>query len=207
MATLLEIHPVSPQARLIDQAVRVLRAGGVIAYPTDTTYALGAAIGEKSALDRICRIRRIDQRHDFTLMCRDLSQTGQFANYTTPGYRAIKAHTPGPYTFLVRATREVPRRLQHPKKKTIGLRVPDHVIAQALLEAHGEPLLTTTLRLPGDEFALNDPLEIKERLDREIEMILDGGVGSLDLTSVVDLTDDEPVVRREGMGDVSAFLA
>jgi tRNA threonylcarbamoyl adenosine modification protein (Sua5/YciO/YrdC/YwlC family) len=205
VATLLEVHPVTPQTRLIEQAVRVLRAGGVIAYPTDTTYALGAAIGEKAALDRICRIRRIDNRHDFTLMCRDLSQTGQFARYTTPGYRLIKAHTPGPYTFLVRASREVPRRLQHPKKKTIGLRVPDHAIAQALLEAHGEPLLTTTLRLPGDEFALNDPLEIRDRLDHEVEIVIDGGVCSLDPTSVIDLTGDEPVVLREAMGDVSAF--
>lgn len=206
MATLLDIHPVSPQARLIDQAVRALRAGGVIAYPTDTTYALGAAIGEKSALDRICRIRRIDSSHDFTLMCRDLSQTGQFARFTTPGYRAIRAHTPGPYTFLVKASREVPRRLQHPKKKTIGLRVPDHAIALALLEALGEPLLTTTLRLPGDEYPLNEGWQIQDRLDTQVEIIIDGGPCRLETTSVVDLTDEEPVVVREGLGDVSAFL-
>jgi len=206
MATLLEIHPVTPQDRLIDQAVRVLRAGGVIAYPTDTTYALGAAIGEKGALEQICRIRRIDSSHDFTLMCRDLSQTGQFARYTTPGYRAIKAHTPGPYTFLVKASREVPRRLQHPKKKTIGLRVPGHAIVQALLEMHGEPLLTTTLRLPDEDYPLTEAWQIQERLDHMVEIIIDGGPASLDTTSVIDLTDDDPRVLREGVGDVSAFL-
>ena len=205
MATWLEVHPVDPQPRLIDQAVRVLRAGGVIAYPTDTTYALGAAIGEKSALDTVCRIRRIDSSHDFTLMCADLSQAGQFARFTTPGYRSIKAHTPGPYTFLVQASREVPRRLQHPKKKTIGLRVPDHRIAQALIAAYGEPLLTTTLLLPGDEYPLNDGRAIRDRLDRQIEIVLDGGPAGLETTSVIDLTGDEPVVVREGAGDVRAF--
>ena len=206
MAQLLEIHPLTPQQRLIDQAVRLLRAGGVIAYPTDTTYAFGARIGEKEPLDRICRIRRIDERHDFTLCCRDLSESATYARFSTPVYRLLRGHTPGPYTFLLRAAKEVPRRLQHPKKKTIGLRVPDHAIVQALLEALGEPIFTTTLRLPGDELALNDAREIRDRLDHEIDLVIDGGPGGFDSTSVIDLTDeDAPRVVREGLGDVSAF--
>jgi tRNA threonylcarbamoyl adenosine modification protein (Sua5/YciO/YrdC/YwlC family) len=205
MAELLRIHPVTPQRRLIARAVEVLRSGGVIVYPTDTTYALGAAIGEKQALERICRLRRIDDRHDFTLLCRDLSESSTYARFDTPVYRLIKAATPGPYTFLLRAAKEVPRRLQHPKKKTIGLRVPDHAIALALLEELGEPMFTTTLRMPDDEFPLNEADEIAVRLDREVDVIIDGGDCGLDPTSVIDLTGDEPVIVRASRGDLSLF--
>ena len=205
MAELLRIHPVTPQRRLIARAVEVLRDGGVIAYPTDTTYALGAAIGAKQALERICRLRRIDDRHDFTLLCRDLSESSSYARFDTPVYRLLKAATPGPYTFLLRAAKEVPRRLQHPKKKTIGLRVPDHAIALALLEELGEPMFTTTLRMPDEEFPLNEADEIAVRLDREVDVIIDGGDCGLDPTSVIDLTGDEPVILRASRGDLSLF--
>lgn len=205
MAELLRIHPVTPQRRLIVRAVEVLRSGGIIVYPTDTTYALGAAIGEKHALERICRLRRIDARHDFTLLCRDLSESSSYARFDTPIYRLLKAATPGPYTFLLRAAKEVPRRLQHPKKKTIGLRVPDHAIALALLEELGEPMFTTTLRMPDEELPLNEADEIAVRLDRDVDVIIDGGDCGLDPTSVIDLTGDEPVILRASQGDLSLF--
>ncbi len=206
MAQLLRVHPETPQRRLIGQAVKILRAGGIVAYPTDTTYAFGAVIGDKNAVERICRIRRIEHRHHFTLVCRDLSESGTYARFDTPIYRLLKAATPGPYTFLLRAAKEVPRRLQHPRKKTIGLRVPDHRIVQALLEELGEPMLTTTLRLPDDDLPMNDPVEIRTRLQHQIEAVIDGGPCGLDPTTVVDLTGDQPLILREGRGDPSLFV-
>lgn len=185
--------------------METVRRGGVIAYPTDTTWALGAAIGEKSALDRICRLRRIDDKHQFTLVFADLSGSGAYARYDTPTYRLLKSHTPGPYTFILQASREVPRRLQHPKKKTIGLRIPDSRIALELLEELGEPMFTTTLRMPGDEYALTEADEIERRAGRDIDLILDGGPCGMDLTTVVVLTGDTPEVVRHGAGDSLAF--
>lgn len=207
VAKFLEVHPETPQRRFIDEAARLLRAGGVIVYPTDTTYALGARIGEKEPLNRICRIRRIDERHDFTLCCRDLSESGTYARFGTPVYRLLRSLTPGPYTFLLRAAKEVPRRLQHPKKKTIGLRVPDHNIVQALLEEMGEPIFTTTLRMPGEELPLTEAWQIRERLDHEVDLVLDGGPCGFDTTTVIDLTDeDAPEVVRRGLGEVDSFF-
>ncbi|RKZ13829.1 threonylcarbamoyl-AMP synthase [bacterium] len=205
MAELLEIHPETPQRRHILRVVEQLRRGAVIAYPTDTTWALGAAIGEKSALARIIRLRRLDEKHQFTLVFSDLAGSGAYARYDTPSYRLLKAHTPGPWTFILAAAREVPRRLQHPKKKTIGLRVPDSPIALALLHELAEPMLTTTLRMPGDDYALTEADEIERRAGHGIDLILDGGPCSMDLTTVVDMTGEVPQVVREGSGQSSAF--
>lgn len=205
MAEILSVHPETPQRRHIVRAVETVRRGGVIAYPTDTTWALGAAIGEKGALDRIIRLRRLDSKHQFTLVFEDLSGSGAYARYDTPTYRLLKAHTPGPYTFILQAAREVPRRLQHPKKKTIGLRVPGSRIALDLLRELGEPMLTTTLRMPGDEYALTEAEEIEARAGRDIDLILDGGPCGMDLTTVVVMTGDEPEVVRRGAGEDLAF--
>lgn len=205
MADLLSIHPETPQRRHIERAAEAVRRGAVIAYPTDTTWALGAAIGEKSALDRIIRLRRLADKHQFTLVCEDLAGSGAYARYDTPTYRLLKAHTPGPWTFILPAAREVPRRLQHPKKKTIGLRVPDSVIALELLRELGEPMFSSTLRLPGDEYALTEADEIERRAGREIDLILDGGPCGMDLTTVVDMTGDEPMIARQGRGESTAF--
>lgn len=205
MADVLSIHPETPQRRHILRAVETVRRGGVIAYPTDTTWALGSAIGEKSALDRICRLRRIDDKHQFTLVFADLAGSGAYARYDTPTYRLLKSHTPGPYTFILHASREVPRRLQHPKKKTIGLRIPGSRIALDLLEELGEPMFTTTLRMPGDEYALTEAHEIERRAGRDVDLILDGGPCGMDLTTVVVMTGDEPEVVRQGAGDSLAF--
>jgi tRNA threonylcarbamoyl adenosine modification protein (Sua5/YciO/YrdC/YwlC family) len=205
LADILRIHPETPQRRHLVQAVESMRRGGVIAYPTDTTWALGAAIGEKSALDRIIRLRRLEDRHQFTLVFDDLSGSGAYARYDTPTYRLLKAHTPGPYTFILQAAREVPRRLQHPKKKTIGLRIPASSIALELLRELGEPMLTTTLRLPGDEYPLTEAEEIERRAGRDIDLILDGGPCGMDVTTVIDLTGDRPEVVRRGAGDPAPF--
>lgn len=205
MAEILSVHPETPQRRHIQRAVETVRRGGVIAYPTDTTWALGAAIGEKAALDRIIRLRRLDDKHQFTLVFEDLSGSGAYARYDTPTYRLLKAHTPGPYTFILPAAREVPRRLQHPKKKTIGLRVPASRIALELLRELGEPMLTTTLRLPGDEYAITEAAEIERRAGREIDLILDGGPCGMDLTTVVLMTGDVPEIVRRGVGDGLGF--
>ena len=205
MAEILSVHPETPQRRHIVRAVEVVQRGGVIAYPTDTTWALGAAIGEKAALDRIIRLRRIDDKHQFTLVFADLSGSGAYARYDTPTYRLLKSHTPGPYTFILPASREVPRRLQHPKKKTIGLRIPGSRIALELLRELGEPMLTTTLRLPGDEYPLTEADEIERRAGRDIDLILDGGPCGMDLTTVVVMTGDTPEVARHGAGDSQAF--
>jgi tRNA threonylcarbamoyl adenosine modification protein (Sua5/YciO/YrdC/YwlC family) len=205
LAPCFKIHPVNPQGRLIRRAVEIVRDGGVIVYPTDTTYAIGCRIGEKTPVERVRKIRHKDERHNFAIMCRDLSESGVYASYSTPVFRLLKANTPGPYTFVLRATREVPRRLMHPKRKTIGLRVPDHRILQALLEELGEPMLTSTLRMPGHEYPLNDPDEIRARLENLVDLIVDGGPCGLEPTTLVLLTGDEPEILRVGKGDPRPF--
>lgn len=207
MTKVLHIHPVSPQPRLLREAVEVLRGGGLIAYPTDTTYALGCSIGEKSALERLIRLRRLDDKHEFTLLCADLSVLALYAKVENPDYRLLKAHTPGAYTWILRGTHEVPRRLMHPKKRTIGIRVPDHAICQALLAEHGEPIMTSTLLLPGDEYPLTDPVDIRNVLDGQVDLILDGGFGGLTETTVISLVDgDGPEVVRQGAGPVESIF-
>ena len=207
MSQFFQIHPDNPQTRLISRAVEIIRSGGVIAYPTDSAYALGCQLGDKSALERIRRIRRLDAAHNFTLVCRDLSELGTYARVDNSVYRLIRNYTPGPYTFILRATDEVPRRLLHPKRRTIGLRVPENRIALALLEALGEPLMSVTLILPDDELPLTDPEMIRERLQHDIDLVIDGGICGAEPTSVIDLADEAPVVVREGRGDVTPFLA
>ena len=200
------IHPDNPQPRLIKQAVMFIRDGGVIAYPTDSAYALGCHIGDKAAMERVIRLRELDDRHNFTLLCRDLSDIATYAKVDNATYRLLKTHTPGAYTFILAATSEVPRRLLHPKRKTIGIRVPDHAICQALLAELGEPLLTTTLQLPGATEPLNDPEDIREKLGSRLDLIIDGGSGTLEPTTVVDLTGAEPAVLRQGRGDPAPFV-
>lgn len=205
MAQLFAIHPENPQARLIQQAVDVLKRGGLIAYPTDSAYALGCHIGDKLALDRIRAIRQLDKNHNFTLMCRDLSQVANYARVDNASYRLIKSHTPGSYTFILNATSEVPRRLMHPKKKTLGMRIPDNPIALALLETLGEPLMTSSLILPGETLPLTDPYDIRDTLHHQLELVVDGGFCGFEPTSVIDLTGDEIQILRRGCGDVTDF--
>ncbi|MCC5857966.1 MAG: threonylcarbamoyl-AMP synthase [Ectothiorhodospiraceae bacterium] len=205
MSQYFEIHPETPQKRLIHQAVKILREGGVIVYPTDSTYALGCMMGEKAAVDRIRQIRQLSDNHNFTLACRDLSEIGTYARVENTAYRQLKAFTPGPYTFVLRATGEVPRRLQHPKRKTIGIRVPDHAIARALLEELGEPLMSTSLQLPDQELPLTEASDIRERIGKLVDLIIDGGACGMEPSTVVDLYDGVPVVLRQGKGDVSVF--
>ena len=205
MSQLLELHPKTPQVRLIRRAVEAIRAGGVVVYPTDSCYALGCALGDKAAMERIARIRQIDKAHNFTLVCRDLSEIARYGRVDNWQYRMLKACTPGPYTFVLRATREVPRRLQNPKRQTIGIRVPDHPVPQLLLESLGEPILSSTLHLPGDEYPLTDAQEIHARLQHVVDVVLDGGNCGLEPTTVVDLAGDAPVVLRVGRGDLAAL--
>lgn len=206
MTEILHIHPETPQPRLIRQAVDVVRKGGLIAYPTETTYALGCAIGEKKALERLSQLRRLDSKHQFTLLCPDLSELATYARVDNPDFRLLKAHVRGPYTFILKATAEVPRQLQHPKKKTIGIRVSDDPICQALLAELGEPLMTSTLQLPGDEFPLTDPADVEDELGNQLDLIILGGHRGLDETTVVDLSGGEgPEVVREGAGPVDAI--
>ena len=207
MTQYFQIHPQNPQARLIRQAVGIVRGGGVIAYPTDSSYALGCHIGDKAAMERIRRIRALDSHHDFTLVCRDLSEVAVYARVGNADYRILKACTPGPYTFILPATREVPRRLQNPRRKTIGLRVPAHDIAQALLAELSEPLMSVTLILPGEELSLADPQEIRERLERQLDLVIDGGNCGWEPTTIVELTDGVARVLRSGKGDVGPFLS
>jgi len=202
-----QIHPDNPQPRLIRQAVEMLRQGAVIVYPTDSAYALGCHLGDKKALDRIREIRRVDDKHNFTLVCRDLSQAATYAKMDNTAYRLINAHTPGPYTFILPATREVPRRLLHPKRRTIGIRIPDNRIVRALLEELGEPIMSSTLILPGEEMPMTDPYEIRERLEHQVDLVIDGGYCDLEPTTVVDLTGDLPRVVRRGKGDPAPFEA
>lgn len=207
MSQYFQIHPQNPQARLIQQAVGILRRGGVIAYPTDSAYALGCQLGDKNALERIRRIRRLDANHNFTLVCRDLSELGTYARVDNTAYRLIRNHTPGPYTFVLKATDEVPRRLLHPKRRTIGLRVPENPIALALLESLGEPLMSVTLLLPDEDEPMTDAELIRERLEHDLDLVIDGGACAAGLTSVIDFADDVPTVIRVGRGDVAAFEA
>lgn len=199
------IHPDNPQPRLINQSVDVLRKGGVIVYPTDSGYALGCMLEEKNAMERICRIRQLDSNHNFTLVCRDLSEISSYAFVDNAAFRLIKNNTPGNYTFILKATKEVPRRLMSEKRKTIGLRVPSNPIALALLEALSEPLMSTTLMLPGNDFAESDPDEIKEHLGKQVDLIIHGGFLGQQPTTVIDLTEDTPQVVRVGAGDPKPF--
>ena len=205
MAQHFRVHPENPQRRLLRQASEILRRGGVIVYPTDSAYALGCRLGERDALERIRAIRQLDETHHFTLACRDLSEISLYARVSDSVFRKLKAHTPGPYTFVLPGTKQVPKRLMHPKQRTIGLRVPANQIAQALLEELGEPLMTTTLILPGEELPLSDPDTIAERLAKRIDLILDAGPGGIEPTTLVDLSEDVPVVLRRGRGDAAAF--
>lgn len=207
MAQYFEIHPVNPQLRLIRQAVEIVRRGGVIAYPTDSSYALGCHLGDKDAMERIRRIRQLDDKHNFTLVCADLSQVAQYARVGNADFRLLKAHTPGPYTFILEATREVPRRLQHAKRKTIGLRVPDHAVVRALLAELGEPIMSVTLMLPDDALPLSDAHEIRERLEHQVDLVIDAGHCDLEPTTVVVLEDGVAAVRRVGKGDPAPFQA
>jgi tRNA threonylcarbamoyl adenosine modification protein (Sua5/YciO/YrdC/YwlC family) len=200
-----QIHPDNPQARLVRQAVDIIRQGGVVVYPTDSAYALGCHIGDKNALDRIRRIRKLDARHNFTLVCRDLSEISNYARVNNRVYRLLRHSTPGPYTFILKASSEVPRRLLHPKRKTVGLRVPDNRIAAALLEDLGEPLMSVTLIMPGEDLPLIDPYDIREVLEHEVDLVIDGGYCGMEPTTVVDLVDEVPLVMRAGKGDVAPF--
>ena len=201
----LELHPINPQLRLIRQAVELLRTGGVIAYPPDSCYALGCHIGDKEALERIRRIREADRHHHFTLVCRDLTEIARYAKVDTRQFRMLKACTPGPYTFIMEATRETPRRLQHEKRRTIGIRVPDHEVPRLMLAELGEPIMSSTLMLPGDDQPLNDGAEIEARLANRVDALLDGGSCGLEPTTVVDLATWPPVVLRQGRGSLAPF--
>jgi len=205
MAQFFQIHPEDPQPRLIRRVADIVRQGGVIVYPTDSSYALGCGIGEKNALDRIRAIRRVDDKHNFTLVCRDLSEITTYAKIDNQDYRLLKSLTPGAYTFIHKATKQVPRRLQNPKRKTIGIRVPDHPIALALLEELDQPLMSTTLILPDDDMPLTDPYEIRDILDHAVDLIIDGGYCGFEPTTVVVMTGDTPEVARVGKGDVGLF--
>lgn len=207
MSIYLQLHPVSPQRRFIRQAVGVLRAGGVIVYPTDSCYALGCHIGDKAALERIREIRQTDRHHHFTLVCRDLAEVGRYAVVDNWQYRLLRAHTPGPYTFLLKASRETPRRLKHERHGTIGLRVPDHPVTEMMLAELGEPIMSSTLLLPGEELPRTDAAEIYERLEHSVDMVLDGGNCGLTPTTVIDLSGDHAVVLRAGRGDVGPFAS
>lgn len=207
MTDILYIHPETPQKRLIEQAVMTIRQGGLIAYPTDTTYALGCGIGEKAALDRLIQIRQLDKKHQFSLMCADLSVLATYAKLDNPDYRLLKAHTPGPYTFILQGTTEVPRRLMHPKKRTIGIRVTDHPICRALLQALGEPIMTSTCHLPGDEFPLTDPQDVRDFLRDRVDVVIDGGFCGVTETTVISLAEEgDPVIIREGAGSISTIF-
>jgi tRNA threonylcarbamoyl adenosine modification protein (Sua5/YciO/YrdC/YwlC family) len=199
------LHPTHPEPRLIKRAAEIVRSGGVIAYPTDSCYALGCHIGDKTAMERIRKIRDVDERHHFTLVCRDLSEIGTFAKVNNAQYRLLKAHTPGSYTFILQATRELPRRIAHPKRATIGVRVPEHVAALALLGELNEPLLSSTLMLPNEAEPLNDAEEIRAKLNHQVDLILDGGACGVVPTTVIDLSGDEPILVRQGKGDSSVF--
>lgn len=205
MSQFFAMHPDNPQVRLARQAADIIRQGGVVAYPTDSAYALGCHLGDKAALDRIRQIRQLDKDHNFTLVCQDLSELATYAKVSNEYFRMLKAHTPGPYTFIFPATSEVPRRLLHPKRKTIGLRVPANNIAQAVLKELGQPLMSVTLIMPGDEYPLTDPYDIREVLGSQLDLVIDGGFCGMEPTSVIDMSGDAYSVVREGAGDCSDF--
>lgn len=205
MSQFYQIHPDNPQVRLIRSAADIVRGGGVVVYPTDSAYALGCHIGDKNALDRIRRIRKLDDRHNFTLVCRDLSEIATYARVDNRAYRLLRHCTPGPYTFILKATSEVPRRLMHPKRKTVGLRVPDNRIAAGLLEDLGEPLMSVTLIMPGEEYPMIDPYDIRDTLQHDVDLVIDGGYCGMEPTTVVDLADEIPMVLRVGKGDIAPF--
>jgi tRNA threonylcarbamoyl adenosine modification protein (Sua5/YciO/YrdC/YwlC family) len=205
MSQFFHIHPDNPQLRLIKQAAQIIHGGGIVALPTDSCYALVCHLDDKGAVERLRRIRAVDEKHHLTLLCRDLSEIAQYARVDNRQYRLLKAATPGPYTVILEATKEVPRRLSHPSRKTIGLRVPENRIVHALLEELGQPLLGTTLILPGDDDPLTDPDMVQEHLARQIELVIDGGACSFEPTTVIDLTGDEPLLLRQGRGDAAVF--
>jgi len=205
MSQFFQIHPENPHLRLIKQAAQIIQSGGIVALPTDSCYALVCQLDDKHAVERLRRIRGVDDKHHLTLLCRDLSEIAQYAKVDNRRYRMLKTATPGPYTFILEATKEVPRRLSHPQRKTIGLRVPENPIAQALLEELGQPLLGATLILPDESEPLTDPEEIRDHLEKLIELVIDGGACSLQPTSVIDLTEEQPVLLRQGRGDVAQF--
>ncbi len=205
MSQFFQLHPDNPQLRLIKQAAQIVHAGGIVALPTDSCYALVCHLDDKDAVTRLRRIRGVDDKHHLTLLCRDLSEIAQYARIDNSQYRLLKSATPGPYTFILEATKEVPRRLSHPSRKTIGLRVPENPIAHALLAELGQPLLGTTLILPQEDLPLTDPELIRDRLERQIELVIDGGACSLEPTSVIDLSGETPLLIRQGRGDVAMF--
>ncbi|MCU7829412.1 MAG: threonylcarbamoyl-AMP synthase [Candidatus Thiodiazotropha sp. (ex Myrtea sp. 'scaly one' KF741663)] len=205
MAQFFQIHPDNPQPRLIKQAVSIIREGGLVVYPTDSSYALGCHIGDKGAMERIRRIRKVGDDHNFTLVCRDLTEISQYAKIDNRDYRLLKNLTPGPYTFIHKATKLVPRRLMHPKRRTIGIRVPDNAIVSALLEELAEPIMSTTMIMPGDDMPLTDPYEMRDLLDHHVDLIIDGGYCGFEPTTVVVMTEDVPQVVRTGKGDASLF--
>jgi tRNA threonylcarbamoyl adenosine modification protein (Sua5/YciO/YrdC/YwlC family) len=205
MARFLDVHPVDPQPRAIGQAVQLIRDGGLVAYPTDSGYALGCALGNQDGKDRILRIRQLDERHHFTLVCRDFAQLGQLVHIDNRVFRAIKAATPGPYTFILPATKEVPRRLLHPKKKTVGVRIPENRVVQALLAELGEPILSSTLILPGEDAPMTEGWLVKEELDHQVDAVIDAGECGAEPTTVIDYSDGTPEVTRVGAGDPAPF--
>jgi len=205
MSQFFTIHPDNPNPRLIRQAAAVLRDGGIVVYPTDSCYALGCHLDDKDAVMRIRQIRQLDEQHHLTLMCRDLSEISRYARVDNSKFRLLKSNTPGSYTFILEATKEVPKRLQHPKRSTIGIRIPDHPVALALLEELGEPMSSSTLILPDEEWPLNDAEQIRELLEKKVELVIDGGAVGVDFTTVIDLTGDKPVLLRRGKGDIAPF--
>ncbi len=205
MSQFFQIHPENPQSRLIAQAVAIIRNGGVIVYPTDSCYAMGCHIGNKGAADRIRRIRRLAPDHDFSLMCSDLTEVGIYTKLDNPAYRLLKGLTPGPYTFILKTTKEVPRRLLAPKRKTLGVRIANNQIVIDLLAALGEPMISTTLHLPNEEYPMTDPYDIRDTLSSQVDLVIDGGYCGVETTTVVDMTDDVPNVLRAGLGDTSVF--
>ena len=206
MSKFFKIHPEDPQPRLIRKSVEIIKNGGLVAYPTDSGYALGCQLEDKKALDTIRSIRKLDKNHNFTLLCRDMSEISKYARFDTPVFRIIKACTPGPYTFILQATREVPRRLLHPKQKTVGIRIPDNKIDQSILEELKQPLMTSTLIFPGEKYPCSDPSTIPSSLQSKIKLIISGGYCSRMPTSVIDLTDKKPKVLRKGKGPITHFL-
>ena len=205
MSQYLKIHPDNPQPRLIGQAVEIIRKDGLIVYPTDSSYALGCHVGDKRGMERMRQIRALDKQHNFTLVCRDLSEISSYAKIDNSAYRLLKSLTPGPFTFILRATHEVPRRLQNPKRKTIGIRVPDHPVAQALLDELGEPLMSSTLILPGKDMPETDAYDIRERLEQDVDLVIDGDHCGVESTTVIDLVDGVPEVVRQGRGSAEGF--